>query len=93
MMTRRPGDYWWTSGPPQPLLTPRQQEILALVWLGLANKEIAARLGLGVPTVKNHLTIAYGRLGLARVTDPRAPAAIYLWRACARQVAREGRAA
>jgi DNA-binding NarL/FixJ family response regulator len=36
-------------------LTPRQAEILALVAAGLADKEIAVRLNVSVPTVRTHL--------------------------------------
>jgi two-component system nitrate/nitrite response regulator NarL len=36
-------------------LTPREQEIMALVDHGLPNKEIARRLGIGHATVKNHV--------------------------------------
>jgi len=43
-------------------LWPRHREILCLV--ALTNLEIALRLGIGRQTVKNHLTDAYGRLGI-----------------------------
>ncbi len=36
-------------------LTPREREIVSLVDQGLANKEIARRLGIGHATVKNHV--------------------------------------
>jgi DNA-binding NarL/FixJ family response regulator len=36
-------------------LTHREQEIMALVQQGLANKEIARQLGIGYATVKNHV--------------------------------------
>ncbi|HKM74608.1 MAG TPA: response regulator transcription factor [Stellaceae bacterium] len=44
--------------PPSPLgeaLTRREREIAGLIALGLQNKEIARRLGLGNATVKNHV--------------------------------------
>ena len=41
--------------PPHPELTLREREIGALLVEGLSNKEIAARLLLGVSTVKNHV--------------------------------------
>jgi DNA-binding NarL/FixJ family response regulator len=36
-------------------LTAREREIAALIDQGLSNKEIAARLEIGLPTVKNHV--------------------------------------
>jgi len=47
-------------------LTRREREVLALVGQGLANKQIARRLGIGERTVKAHLTSIFQRLG---VTD------------------------
>ncbi len=38
-----------------PNLTRRELEIIALIEEGLSNKEIAARLPIEVPTVKNHI--------------------------------------
>lgn len=51
---------------PQPLsvLTPRETEVLRLVRLGLANKQIARRLGISERTVKAHLTSAFQRIGV-----------------------------
>jgi DNA-binding NarL/FixJ family response regulator len=46
-------------------LTPREVEIVRLVGLGLANKEIARRLGVSVATVRTHLSSIYGKLGSA----------------------------
>jgi two-component system, NarL family, nitrate/nitrite response regulator NarL len=37
------------------VLTPREREIVVLVEQGLSNKEIARRLRVGTPTVKNHV--------------------------------------
>jgi DNA-binding NarL/FixJ family response regulator len=45
-------------------LTPREQEVLALVRRGLANKQIARRLGISERTVKAHLTSVFARLGV-----------------------------
>ena len=45
-------------------LTPREREVLALVATGLANKQIARRLGISDRTVKAHLTSVFARLGV-----------------------------
>ena len=45
-------------------LTPREIEVLALVREGLANKQIARRLGITERTVKAHLTSAFSRIGV-----------------------------
>jgi DNA-binding NarL/FixJ family response regulator len=47
-------------------LTPREAEVLKLVRLGLANKQIGRRLGISERTVKAHLTSTFQRIG---VTD------------------------
>ena len=44
----------------------REQDVLRLVTAGLANKQIARRLGIAERTVKAHLTNIFGRIG---VTD------------------------
>ena len=54
-------------------LTPREIEVLALVREGLANKQIARRLGITERTVKAHLTSAFSRIGVA----DRTPAALW----------------
>jgi DNA-binding NarL/FixJ family response regulator len=48
------------------LLTPREREVLGLVGEGLANREIARRLGITERTVKHHLTNVFQTIG---VTD------------------------
>jgi len=50
-------------------LTPRESEILALVGDGLANKQIARRLGISEKTVKAHLGSIFQRLGVASRTE------------------------
>jgi DNA-binding NarL/FixJ family response regulator len=45
-------------------LTEREREVLALVGLGLANKQIARRLGIQEGTVKAHLTRVFARIGV-----------------------------
>ncbi len=47
-------------------LTGREREVLGLVLAGLANKQIARRLGISEKTVKGHLTNLFQRIG---VTD------------------------
>ena len=45
-------------------LTARENDVLACVVEGLANKEIAGRLGLAEPTVKMHLASLFEKLGV-----------------------------
>lgn len=51
-----------TSAPPE--LTPRQREILGLLAEGERAKEIASRLSVSVPTVRNHIHALLRRLGV-----------------------------
>jgi DNA-binding NarL/FixJ family response regulator len=55
-----------TTGAASAELTPREREVLVLVRQGLANKQIARRLGIQESTVKAHLTSVFQRIG---VTD------------------------
>lgn len=50
-------------------LTERQQEILRLLCDGLANKEIADRLGISEATIKMHMTAVLRALGVASRTQ------------------------
>jgi DNA-binding NarL/FixJ family response regulator len=50
-------------------LTPREREVLALVRQGLANKQIARRLGISERTVKAHLTSTFQRIGVVDRTQ------------------------
>jgi DNA-binding NarL/FixJ family response regulator len=50
-------------------LTPREREVLALVVDGLANKQIARRMGISEKTVKGHLTNLFQRIGVADRTQ------------------------
>lgn len=50
-------------------LSTREREVLALVVKGLANKQIARRLGITERTVKGHLTSAFARIGVSDRTQ------------------------
>jgi DNA-binding NarL/FixJ family response regulator len=52
------------SAAPTADLTPRELEVLALVRAGLANKQIARRLGISERTVKAHLTSIFSSIGV-----------------------------
>lgn len=54
---------------PKVELTPREREVLALVRDGLANKQIARRLGISERTVKAHLTSVFTSIGVADRTQ------------------------
>jgi two-component system nitrate/nitrite response regulator NarL len=58
----------WLRPPDAPLaaegLTPREREVLALLAEGLANKAIAARLGISEHTAKFHVNAILGKLGV-----------------------------
>jgi DNA-binding NarL/FixJ family response regulator len=55
-----------TAAPPAGGLSEREREVLVLVATGLANKQIARRLGISEKTVKGHLTRVFQAIG---VTD------------------------
>jgi len=57
-------------------LTPREMEVLKLIAEGLANAEIAERLGIAEKTVKGHVSNVLSKLHLADRTQ----AAVYAWR-------------
>jgi DNA-binding NarL/FixJ family response regulator len=50
-------------------LTPREAEVLSLVRSGLANKQVARRLGISERTVKAHLTSVFQRIGVVDRTQ------------------------
>lgn len=55
-------------------LTPREDQVLGLIGLGLTNREIGRRLGIAEQTVKNTVTMVFAKLGIQR----RAQAVIYV---------------
>lgn len=50
-------------------LTPREQEVVALLCDGLADKEVAAKLGIGCVTVRTYVARACEKLGAANRTQ------------------------
>ncbi len=58
-----------TTGVSAADLTPRESEVLILVRQGMANKQIARRLGISERTVKAHLTSAFQRIGVVDRTQ------------------------
>ncbi|WP_030243078.1 response regulator [Streptomyces sp. NRRL S-350] len=75
----RYGDPASASGPDPRLsaLTGRERDVLALLGQGLANAEIGHRLGIGVGTVKTHVSAVLVKTG----TDSRVQAAVLAYRA------------
>jgi DNA-binding NarL/FixJ family response regulator len=57
------------AAPASVSMTPRETEVLTLVRAGLANKQIARRLGISERTVKAHLTSVFQRIGVADRTQ------------------------
>jgi two-component system nitrate/nitrite response regulator NarL len=64
-----------------PVLTDREQQVLALLCDGLSAPQIAERLFLGTATIKTHLAHLYGKLG---VSDRAAAVAVALRRGLVR---------
>jgi two-component system response regulator DevR len=54
---------------PLATLTERESEILSLITDGLTNQEIGERMYLAEKTVKNHVTVLLGKLGVQRRTQ------------------------
>ena len=65
-LMRRVGSLAAVRGPRVPVLTAREDQILALVEAGLSNQEIADRLGIELRTAKNHLHNIFAKLGVRR---------------------------
>jgi DNA-binding NarL/FixJ family response regulator len=53
----------------EPVLSSREQEVLRLAANGLANKQIARKLGISESTVKVHLGNVFKRIGVADRTS------------------------
>lgn len=53
----------------EPNLTPREQAVIREVVRGARNREIAASLAISEATVKEHLTHAFAKLGVASRTQ------------------------
>lgn len=58
---------------PEPSLSLREGQVLALIAEGLTNREIGARLGIAEKTVKNYVSALLAKLGMERRTQ----AAVY----------------
>jgi DNA-binding NarL/FixJ family response regulator len=54
---------------PFPRLTPREREVLDAIASGLGNSAIAARCGLSVKTVGNHISNIFAKLGVSDRTE------------------------
>ena len=50
-------------------LTRRENRVMELLLLGLSNRQIARRMVIAEPTVKNHLHSIFGKLGVADRTQ------------------------
>jgi LuxR family maltose regulon positive regulatory protein len=55
--------------PARPSLSARELAVLRLLAAGLANKDIGARLNIGLPTVKTHVDGVYRKLGVSNRTQ------------------------
>jgi DNA-binding NarL/FixJ family response regulator len=52
-----------------PYLTHREQEVVAFLFVGKTNREIAAELNVSMATVKAHLSNVYAKLGVSNRTE------------------------
>lgn len=58
-----------SSEPPVAELSPRQQEILKSIMLGLSNNQIALQLDISAESVKTHVTRLFQKIGAANRTE------------------------
>ncbi len=59
----------FSESPVSAALSEREQEVLALIALGMSNREIAHELYLSVDTIKTHVRSVFGKLGVANRTQ------------------------
>lgn len=52
-------------------LTPREQQVASLICLGYTNRQMAARLGLSIETVKTHIKYLLLKFSIHSKTDLR----------------------
>jgi DNA-binding NarL/FixJ family response regulator len=57
------------AGPPAPMLTPRELEVLNLIALGMTDTEIAARLYISKSTARFHISGIFTKLGTTNRTE------------------------
>ena len=57
------------SDPPVPALSSRQKDILQMLVEGLMNKEIAERLHITLPVVKEHVNLLFAKIGATNRTE------------------------
>lgn len=69
LTSRATGRWADEQAAPRAALSVREREVLDLVAAGLANKQIARRLGITERTVKGHLTSAFQRIGVVDRTQ------------------------
>jgi LuxR family maltose regulon positive regulatory protein len=69
LLLARPAPGNAAGQPARPALSVRELAVLRLLAAGLANKDIGARLSIGLPTVKTHVDGVYRKLGVRNRTQ------------------------
>ena len=69
LVRARPSPDDQVGAPAHPTLSARELAVLQLLGAGLANKDIGARLDIGLPTVKTHVDGVYRKLGVRNRTQ------------------------